>query len=137
MLPLLAACFTAYALADLLHDRPIYEALLERDLLRGQPQAESGSRGQTTVVELLVEAGAPFDGRRVADLGLPPGCLLITLQRDEREEVPSRDMVVQAGDRLTAVVAASAIGGVELLRNGADYRGAAPSGPEPRLPAEP
>ena len=121
MLPLLAACFTAYALADLLHDRPIYEALLERDLLRGQPAAGDG--GQTTIFEVLVEEGAPFDGRRVADLGLPPGCLLIAIQRDEHEEVPSRDTVLQAGDRLTAVVAPSAAGGVERLRHGADYRG--------------
>ncbi len=122
MLPLLAACFTAYALADLLHDRPIYEALLERDLLRGQPAAAGGG-GQTTIFEVLIEEGAPFDGRRVADLGLPPGCLLITIQRDEHEEVPSRDTVLQAGDRLTAVVAPSAAGGVERLRHGADYRG--------------
>lgn len=124
MLPLLAACFIAYALADLFHDRPIYEALLERDLLRSQKPAE-GETGPTMIFEVLVEAGAPFDGRRVIDLGLPPGCLLIAIQRDDREEVPSRDTVLHAGDRLTAVVAASAAGGVEILRHGADYRGAA------------
>ncbi len=122
MLPLLAACFTAYALADLLHDRPIYEALLERDLLRGQPPAAEG--GRATIVEVLVEEGAPFDGRRVADLGLPPGCLLITIQREDRDEVPSRDTILRAGDRLTAVVAPLAIHGIEALRSGADYRGA-------------
>jgi CIC family chloride channel protein len=121
MLPLLAACFTAYALADLLHDRPIYEALLERDLLRGQAPPPEGAPAQ--LVELLVEEGAPFDGRRVADLGLPPGCLLITIQRDDRDEVPSRDTVLRAGDRLTAVVAPSAADSVELLRHGVDYRG--------------
>ena len=71
-----------------------------------------------------MEEGAPFDGRRVADLGLPPGCLLITIQRDDRDEVPSRDTVLRAGDRLTAVVAPSAADGVELLRHGVDYRGA-------------
>ncbi|HEX3553674.1 MAG TPA: H(+)/Cl(-) exchange transporter ClcA [Thermoanaerobaculia bacterium] len=124
MLPLLAACFVAYAVADLLHDRPIYEALLERDLLRGQPQRSAD--GQTRIVELLVEEGAPFDGRRVADLGLPPGCLLVTILRDEREEVPSRDTVLRAGDRLTAIVAPSAESGVELLRQGVDYRGTNP-----------
>jgi CIC family chloride channel protein len=123
MLPLLAACFTAYALADMLHDRPIYEALLERDLLRGRPQAAEEESRQAKIVEVLVEAGSPFDGRRVADLGLPPGCLLITIQRDERDEVPSRDTVLQAGDRLTAVVAPAAVGGIETLRHGADYRG--------------
>ena len=36
VLPLLAACLTAYGVADFLRDRPVYEALLERDLLRSQ-----------------------------------------------------------------------------------------------------
>lgn len=34
ILPLLAACFAALVVADRLHDLPIYEALLERDLRR-------------------------------------------------------------------------------------------------------
>ncbi|HEY0511111.1 MAG TPA: H(+)/Cl(-) exchange transporter ClcA [Thermoanaerobaculia bacterium] len=129
MLPLLAACFTAYALADLLHDRPIYEALLERDLLRGRrpgPAEPTAEGGHATIFEVLIEEGAPFDGRRVADLGLPPGCLLVALQRDGGDEVPSRDTVLHAGDRLTAVVAPTAAGCVDLLRHGADYRGTAP-----------
>ncbi|HLX09860.1 MAG TPA: H(+)/Cl(-) exchange transporter ClcA [Thermoanaerobaculia bacterium] len=121
MLPLLAACFTAYALADLLRDQPIYEALLERDLLRGQERTQPG---QTTLVELLVEAGARFDGRRLADLGLPPGCLLVTVERGGAEEVPSRDTVLRAGDRITAVVAPIAAGGVEQLRRGVEARDA-------------
>jgi CIC family chloride channel protein len=119
MLPLLAACFLAYALADLLHDRPIYEALLERDLLRGQ--AVPAEERRATVVEVLVEEGARYDGLRVADLGLPPGCLLVSIQRDDRDEVPSRDTVLRAGDRLTAVVAPTAAGCVEQLRHGAAY----------------
>jgi CIC family chloride channel protein len=124
MLPLLAACFTAYALADVLRDRPIYEALLERDLLRGQPAPEAGG-GRATMVEILVEEGAPFDGRRVADLGLPQGCLLITVRRGELDEVPSRDTILRAGDRLTAVVSPQAAGSIHALRNGADSRGEA------------
>jgi Trk K+ transport system NAD-binding subunit len=59
----------------------------------------------------------------VADLGLPQGCLLITVHRDQRDEVPSRDTVLRAGDRLTAIMAPSAAGGIEILRHGADYRG--------------
>jgi CIC family chloride channel protein len=131
MLPLLAACFTAYALADLLRDRPIYEALLERDLMRGQ---ERTPPGETTLVELRVDAGAPFDDRRVADLGLPAGCLLVTIERAGRDEVPSRDTVLRAGDRITAVVAASALDGVELLRRGVESRPAA--GGRPALPPD-
>jgi CIC family chloride channel protein len=129
MLPLLIACFTAYTLADLLRDRPIYEALLERDLMRGQDRAAPAG---TTLLELKVEAGAPFDGGRVADLGLPPGCLLVTVERAGREEVASRDTVLRAGDRITAVVAAAAAGGVERLRQGVEAprggRGHPPAG---------
>jgi chloride channel protein, CIC family len=123
MLPLLVACFTAYAVADLLRDRPIYEALLERDLVRGREKEE---QGETTLVELRIEAGAPFDGRRVRDLGLPPGCLLVTVQRGGSDEVPSRDTLLRAGDRITAVVAPSAAGGIDLLRRGAEARQAEP-----------
>lgn len=72
---------------------------------------------------MLVEGGAPFDGLRVADLGLPPGCLLVAILREGREEVPSRDTLLRAGDRLTAVVSPSAVGSIELLQYGADYRG--------------
>ena len=129
MLPLLVACFTAYALADVLRDRPIYEALLERDLMRGQARE---APGETTLVELKVDAGAPFDGRRVADLGLPAGCLLVMVERAGREEVPSRDTVLRAGDRITAVVSASAAGGVDLLRKSVEAPRAGRGHPTPR-----
>jgi CIC family chloride channel protein len=117
MLPLLLACFTAYALADLLGEEPIYEALLERDLLRGR---HGPALGETVLLDLRVEEGAPFAGKRVADLGLPPGCLLVTVQHGLRSEVPTRHTVLHAGDHISAVVAPSAVGAVELLRAGVE-----------------
>jgi CIC family chloride channel protein len=116
MLPLIAACFVAYALADLLRDQPIYESLLERDMLRGQVES---ARGEPVMIELLIEGGSPFDGRPVPGLGLPPGTLLVTIQRGSHEEIPSRDTVLLAGDRITAVVAPAAAGGIDILRHGA------------------
>jgi CIC family chloride channel protein len=119
MLPLLAACFIAYSIADMLHEEPIYEALLERDLLRGRHAPEIG---ETVLVDLQVEEGAPFAGRRVADLGLPPGCLLVTVQRGLHNEVPTRDTVLHPGDRLSVVIAPSAAGAVDLLHAGMERR---------------
>jgi CIC family chloride channel protein len=116
MLPLLIGCFTAYALADLLREEPIYEALLERDLLRGRGRTDGP--GETILLDLKVEAGAPFAGRSVADLGLPPGCLLVTIQRGLHSEIPTRSTVLRAGDQISAVIAPSAAGAVELLRQG-------------------
>jgi CIC family chloride channel protein len=120
MLPLLISCFAAYALADLLHDEPIYEALLERDLLRSNLRPQST---ETLLVDFRVEEGAPFAGRSVADLGLPPGCLLVTVQRGLHSEIPTRSTILRTGDHVSAVIAPSAAGAVEMLRNGFGGRG--------------
>lgn len=115
MLPLLAACFMAYGVADMLGDRPIYEALLERDLLRGQ---ENPELDETLLLELTVQPGAPFEGKRVRELGLPAGCLLITLRRGLQEEIPTADTCLRAGDRVTAVIAPNASVATRLLHEG-------------------
>jgi len=115
MLPLLIACLTAHAVADLLGDRPVYEALLERDLLRSQDRPELD---ETLLVDLTLQPGAPFEGCLVRELGLPPGCVLVTLRRGPHEEVPTADTRLQAGDQLTAVVSPAAARGVIRLREG-------------------
>ena len=119
VLPLLVACLTAYGVADLLGDRPIYEALLERDLMRGvdAPQLEG-----TLLVDLTIEPGAPFDGARVRDLGLPPGCILVTIERNLEELVPEAETRLEAGDRVTAIVARHSVDAVPRLHRGATGR---------------
>lgn len=121
VLPLALACLCAFGVADGLKDLPIYEALLERDLLRGQdePRLEG-----SLLLDVTLEPGAPFDGQDVGALGLPPGCALVALHRGLREHVPLPDTRLQAGDRLTAVIAPQAAPAVVLLREGARRGGA-------------
>jgi CIC family chloride channel protein len=116
VLPLLAACLAAYGLADLLRDRPVYEALLERDLLRGHE--DTAARG-SLVIDLTVASGSPFDGTLVRDLGLPRGCLVITVRRGLTEHVATADTRIAAGDQITIVVDSNAASAVALLRKGA------------------
>jgi len=115
MLSLLVSCFCAYAVAEYLKDIPIYEALLERDLVRGgvltNPQAP-------LVVEFEVEAGAPFAGREVRELGLPSGCILVRCFDDGRESIPTAGTRLNAHMRITAVISPEAIASLELLRQG-------------------
>lgn len=59
----------------------------------------------------------------MADLQLPAGCLLITVERHGKSVVPDRDTVLQAGDRITAVVAPRAAGGARLLAEGTSTHG--------------
>lgn len=115
MLPLLVACFCAYGIADLLGDKPIYEALLERDLLRSQeaPKLESN-----LLLELSMQPGAPFEHQRIGDLKLPAGCLIITIERRMHSYVADPDTVLQAGDHMTAVISPQAAPAAALLREG-------------------
>lgn len=115
MLPLLVSCFCAYIAAELLKNLPIYEALLERDLIR---QGLHLHNSEPVVVEMLIETGAPFAGREVRALGLPPGCVLVRCISDGREWVPTASTRLAPHMRITAVIAPEAMSGLAQLRIG-------------------
>jgi chloride channel protein, CIC family len=115
MLPLLVACFCAYAVAEVLRDTPIYEALLQRDLRRS---GTAHSLHAPMVLELEVEPGAPFAGLRIRELGLPPGCMIVRCRDGGREWVPTAATRIEPHMRLTAMVAPEAAAGLPALRYG-------------------
>ncbi len=114
MLPLLVACFTAYIVAEAMGTGPIYEDLLERDLER------SGIVPATApiVVEVEVMPGAPFAGKMLRELGLPRGCVVVTIRDGGRETIPQADTRLVPHARVTAVIAPEATGAYEMLRAG-------------------
>jgi CIC family chloride channel protein len=119
MLPLLAACLTAYVVAEALGDRPIYEVLLERDLMRGRDTAvPEPEHREPQVLTFRVQEGAPYAGRAVRELGLPPGCILVARRRGFEESVPTAATVLTPGDRVTVLVAPEVTDGARLLRRG-------------------
>jgi CIC family chloride channel protein len=120
VLPLLIACLAAGGIADWLRDPPIYEALLLRDLRRRREPAELQ---QPTVVELTVGEGAHFDGQPIQALGLPPGCIVISVERGLVTEVPTADFTLAAGDRLAVLVSPRAAEAIHLLREGTERAG--------------
>ncbi len=117
MLPLLVACFGAYAVAEGLGELPIYENLLSRDLLRG---GMTTPHTEPLVLEIEVQPGSPFDGKQVRELGLPPGCLLVTCREADREWIPTADTRLEAHVRVTAVIAPQATEGAAALRHGCE-----------------
>lgn len=116
MLPLVVASFCAYALAEALHDLPIYQAFLQRDL------RQSGSAphhlDQPIVLDLIIEQGAPFAGRALRDLGLPPGCIIVRCQDGGVEFVPTAATRLEPHMRITAVIAPEAADGIHALHLG-------------------
>ena len=115
MLPLLVACFCAYAVAELLKDLPIYEALLERDLLRDGTHI---SLKEPMVIDFEIEQDAPFAGKEVRMLGLPPGCVLVRCVDGGHEFVPTALTRLEEHMRITAVIAPDAAESLAMLRRG-------------------
>lgn len=115
ILPLLVASLTAYGVADFLRDRPVYEALLERDLLRAQQVPDLDG---TLLLDFTIAPGAPFDGKRLREIGLPPGAIVVTLRRQLREEVPTADSQLAAGDQISVLIGAEAKAALAVLRKG-------------------
>lgn len=116
VLPLALASAIAYGISEYLRDPPIYQALLARELRAAR---ESDRLTQPLLLELSVMSGAPFDGRRVRDLALPAGCLIVAIERAGSSLVPTADTVVAAGDRVHVMLAPEAADAVSLLRHGA------------------
>jgi trk system potassium uptake protein TrkA len=63
-------------------------------------------RGEVSLVEERIEAGAAADGAAVRDLPLPGGCTLAAVIRGGQVLAPRGDTVLRAGDELIAVARA-------------------------------
>lgn len=116
LFPLLVACMIAYLVAERLHNRPIYEALLEFDLKRSgfvqHPQSD-----EPVTMELAVESHSAMDARTVGDLNLPPDCMMVLIVRSGREIFPTEGTRLLAGDHITFSVKGDAPESCALLQS--------------------
>lgn len=100
-LPLAVVALAAYLTADLLGGQPIYDQLLHRMLAGG---ADYGTDEETRSHKILLESdvyiGSRMDGEKIEKMLLPPGCLVVSVQREQKEIVPSGSTVLAGGDKL-------------------------------------
>jgi CIC family chloride channel protein len=99
---LLVGSFAAYALAELLGDEPIYEALLERDIHAQTSHQADGDLPE--VIEFIIEPDSEMDGRKIKDLEVPEGALITGVIRQDRNLVPRGSTQLLAGDAVTLVL---------------------------------
>ena len=95
MLTLTLVSLVAYAVADLMHSKPVYDMLLARLLKKERPAAESDEK---ILIESPVCYGAAVCGKKIQEIPWPGHGLLVSVKRDDRELVPHGDTVLQAGD---------------------------------------
>ena len=81
-------------------------------------------RGELAIVTEKLEPGAKAEGRRIADLPLPPDCLVMAVVRGDEILVPRGETVLRPGDEVLALVRGEAGRALHaLLTNPAVPRG--------------
>lgn len=99
---LLVGAFVASLTAEALKDKPVYDALMERDLHLSGVEVHSSS--EPLLLEVLIEPHSTMDGIRVKNLRLPLGAILTTIERDMRQIVPGGSTILRAGDMITVLI---------------------------------
>lgn len=73
--------------------------------------------GQAEAIEFIVTHNKEIIGKRLMDLKLPEGCLIITVQRNRKTIIPDGSFVIEEGDSIIAFVAYEGISRLEELIN--------------------
>lgn len=98
----------AYVVADLVGAQPIYEQLLRKRLGKSDsvenvsltsPTA-SGEGDRKVIITSDVCVGSYMDGKTLSKIGLPHGCLVVSISRDGEEIIPGGMTIIRAGDVL-------------------------------------
>jgi len=98
LFPVAACSFIALFISDFLKVKPIYEELLERTMKDRGEAVSSGKSGG--IVEIPVEIGSAIAGRRISEVELPRGILIVGIHRGETEIVPNGGTEIKPGDYL-------------------------------------
>ncbi|MGH9071095.1 MAG: chloride channel protein [Acidimicrobiales bacterium] len=108
-----------------------------RDGLRNALRQIGGVSRDTGVVDVQVGANSFLAGQSLADAGLPPGTIVMTIQRDSQLVLPRGGTVLQVGDRVGALTRGGDAEAVRALLSGAPPEPEPPPERPPEPPPEP
>lgn len=102
LLPLAFVSLIAYVVADLLKAEPIYDLLLEKMLK--EKEIEIDDSDKQMMFETIVQFDSIADRKKLSEINLPEGCLLVSVHRSGKDIIPHGDTELQAGDYLTFLI---------------------------------
>lgn len=104
IIPLMVACAASTYLAHRISPHTIYSRSLHRqgiDVLTGRVSLPPLHGAM--YLQLVVGERSGALGKQVQDLGLPPGCVLISIKRHDHVVFPRGNTRLETGDRIVAV----------------------------------
>lgn len=85
--------------SDILNSDPIYESLLSRIISKSINKYE-GRVGKKTLLEISVQVYSELENKKIKDILWPENCLVVSINRGEKEILPKGDTIICAGDLL-------------------------------------
>ena len=119
ILPLMVACSASAYLAHRISPHTIYSRSLHRqgiDVITGRISLPPPHGAM--YLHVVVGERSSAVGKRVQDLGLPHGCVLISIGRRSGIVIPRGDTVLQAGDKVVALTAPERVSSVRSIIEG-------------------
>ncbi len=100
LLPLTMISIISYFTADLLRGEPIYDSLLRILIHNTDCDVLTEDNSRKVTFEVVIHHGSYAEGKQVKELDLPDNCLLIAVNRDNREFIPKGNTLLTPGDLL-------------------------------------
>lgn len=101
LLALSVVALVAYVIADLLKGLPIYDQLLERMIRNADDKVILKEAKRKVIIDAEVYLGSYIDGKKIKDINLPKGTLIVAVIRDNEEFIPNGQSVLCGGDSLS------------------------------------
>ena len=108
LLPLITGSLFAVVVAERMGTEPIYDALLEADINRKQPDIPA--HREPVLLEFVIQEGSEMDGKAIKEIPIPSRCLFVTIARQGNDLLPNGDTVLHRGDHVTAVLSGAGAG---------------------------
>ncbi len=100
LLPLAAVTITAYIFAHITEVEPIYESLLERQIIKAGKSEQNPDMDGTVVMTFIIGQQAIARDELVGNLPWPDHSIICGIQRGPMEMVPRGDFRLMSGDTL-------------------------------------
>ena len=98
LFPICIAALVAHLVAEWFRDRPIYDRLLELDI---EHSGAGPQRAEPRSMYVGVQLSSAAAHRTIAEVGFPPGCLIVTVDRGGATMMPFASLTLRPGDHLS------------------------------------
>ena len=103
ILGLCIVSIVAYLVAELLNNKPIYHSLLERFLGKDKKE-EVVVTGEKTLINFRIPIVGDIIGKSLRDIQWPCKILIVSIEREGHEFIPTGDDTIEASDEISILV---------------------------------